>query len=154
MMAIIYEDRWKMKTILIGLLILQVTAHGADMNRKRAVIHHTDSHDVGVEVIDQWHKERGWDGIGYHYLIRANGVVEVGRKSTKRGAHAKGRNHYIGIALTGRDNFTEEQIKGLMNLLEFLKIEQIENHHDKCPGRGLDLEGIAEELNIKFEEVK
>lgn len=28
--------------------------------------------------IDRWHKERGWQGIGYHWVITIDGTVEAG----------------------------------------------------------------------------
>ena len=32
--------------------------------------------DIGVDEIDRWHRERGFHGVGYHAVIRRNGVVE------------------------------------------------------------------------------
>jgi len=29
--------------------------------------------------IDGWHKDKGWKGIGYHYVVRRDGTVEPGR---------------------------------------------------------------------------
>ena len=141
----------KIKLLLIFALIfhsglLYEKALAKSMNHSKAVIHHTASHDISSEVIDVWHKERGWNGIGYHFIIRANGVVEEGRDINKIGAHAKGRNHYIGIALTGYDIFTPEQKESLKCLLRQLYIEEIEEHHENCPGKGLDLNKIREEI--------
>jgi hypothetical protein len=108
----------------------------------KAVIHHTASHDVSAETIDQWHKEMGWDGIGYHFVIRKDGTIEKGRSLSKQGAHAKGRNHWVGIVLTGYDVFTNRQIASLRALITELGIKDIEAHHENCPGLGLNLEGI------------
>ena len=33
------------------------------------VIHCSDSSYGTVDIIDHWHKMRGWSGIGYHYVI-------------------------------------------------------------------------------------
>ena len=63
----------------------------------------------------------------------------------KKGAHAKGRNQMIGIALIGMDKFTEEQIGSLVKLLKKLGVTHIESHHEKCPGEGLGDEWFAEE---------
>lgn len=63
--------------------------------------------DIGVKEITTWHtdpppKGRGWDGIGYHYVIRRDGMVESGRPITEQGAHVLGHNHEaIGICLVG-----------------------------------------------------
>ena len=71
------------------------------------VIHHSAGQDVSAAVIHQQHLQRGYNGIGYHYLIRKNGALEAGRPETAVGAHAKGYNYdSIGICLTG--NFMQE----------------------------------------------
>jgi len=113
------------------------SAFGQEVDTTKAVIHHTASHDVSVKEIDIWHKARGWDCIGYNFLIRANGHIETGRSLKKKGAHAKGRNHYVGIALTGYDEFTPEQIDSLKKLLKKLGVKKIERHHRDCPGKGI-----------------
>lgn len=61
--------------------------------------------DIGAAEIDQWHREKGWDGIGYHYVIRRNGEVEPGRPVSRAGAHTKGHNATtIGVCLVGGVN--------------------------------------------------
>ena len=112
------------------------------MDLTKAVIHHSASGDVSAAEIDRWHKEKGWDGIGYHWLIRENGDIEKGRLMTKQGAHAKGRNHYVGICLTGYDKFTAQQVAALIRLLQTFKIKHIESHHSACPGPGFDMEYV------------
>lgn len=136
--------------ILIFALIFHSTEAGwCEVDRTKAVIHHTASHDVSVKVIDRWHKERGWDCIGYHFVIRKDGSIESGRPLSKNGAHARtgkpySRNHYVGIALTGYDNFTLKQTQSLIKLILKLGTKQIERHHESCPGKGLDIEKIRE----------
>lgn len=130
--------------MILTLLLIVCLANASD----KAVIHHTASHDVSAQTIDQWHKEKGWDGIGYHFIIRADGTIEQGRPISKQGAHAKGRNDYVGIALTGYDEFTPLQIKSLKKLIIELKISHIERHHQDCPGKGLNIEKISKELNL------
>ena len=39
------------------------------MTPDRITIHCSDSEWGNADVIDEWHKKRGWDGIGYHYVI-------------------------------------------------------------------------------------
>ena len=69
------------------------------------VIHHSATRkesDIGVKTIDVWHKARGWQGIGYHWVIRRDGQVEPGRRSGSMGAHVKGFNDVSeGICLVG-----------------------------------------------------
>lgn len=58
--------------------------------------------DIGFKEINKWHKEEGWDGCGYHYIIRKSGMVEIGREITREGAHVLGHNkNSIGICLIG-----------------------------------------------------
>lgn len=80
--------------------------------------------------IDRWHKERGWNGIGYHYVILLDGTIETGRDETKIGAHTVGHNHNsIGICYIGgtddklnpKDTRTPQQKIQLVNLLRELK---------------------------------
>ena len=60
------------------------------------------SMDVPVERIDKWHKRRGWSGIGYHYYIRRNGAIFLGRDLKTPGAHVRGfNNESIGICYEG-----------------------------------------------------
>jgi N-acetyl-anhydromuramyl-L-alanine amidase AmpD len=95
--------------------------------------------------IDQWHRARGWDCIGYHYVIPLNGLIEHGRALEKVGAHARGYNQKsIGICLIGTDQFTLAQWQSLRELVTEI-ISQIEpiticGHRDLpnvskvCPG--------------------
>ena len=49
---------------------------------------------IGAEEIRDWHVNGNkWSDIGYHYVIRRNGVIDVGRDVSVAGAHAKGYNH-------------------------------------------------------------
>ncbi len=132
--------------LLIATLCTDVFASG-QVDQTKAVIHHTASHDVSRDTIDKWHKERGWDGIGYHYVIRKDGSIEIGRNRNITGAHAKGRNNRLGIALTGYDEFTPEQIESLTEFLVEQGITHIEPHHEECPSHGLDLNQIKKEIN-------
>ncbi|REK56652.1 MAG: hypothetical protein DWQ49_09790 [Bacteroidetes bacterium] len=60
--------------------------------------------DIGAAEIDTWHRSppRKWSKIGYHGVIRRNGVWENGRPLNEIGAHAYGFNlNSIGICLIG-----------------------------------------------------
>lgn len=131
-------------SLLIAIILTGGNVHAKEVNRQKAVIHHTASHDVSAETIDKWHRERGWDGIGYHFVIRKDGSVEKGRSLSKIGAHARGRNDWIGIVLTGYDSFTLAQTESLTRLLSDLGVKEIERHHEQCPGEGLVLPKIGE----------
>ena len=89
------------------------------------------SMDVDAATIDKWHREKGWMGIGYHYVIRRSGVTELGRDLERSGAHTKGQNsNSIGICMAGGMNdakngpalnFTDEQYDALRELIVLLK---------------------------------
>ena len=96
--------------------------------------------------IDQWHKARGWKGIGYHYVILRDGKVETGRKETEVGAHCAGHNKYsIGICYEGgldangnaKDTRTYAQKRAMRSLLSELKTRYpnavVTSHHTFSP---------------------
>lgn len=128
-----------------------------------AVIHCSDSpqnRGDNAETIHRWHKERGFDGIGYHYVILEDGAVEVGRPHYWTGAHAKGRNQYIGICLIGQGEYTKEQFNSLKKLLSKLVKEKVIHPYKiiahsaisdkKCPMfdvQAFMVEWMAEELD-------
>jgi len=101
---------------------------------KKLIIHCSatkPSMDIGAEDIRGWHKSKGWDDIGYHYVIRRNGKVEKGRDVSIAGAHAKGHNfNSIGVCLVGGidndskadDNYNLKQYNALIQLISFLEI--------------------------------
>ena len=88
------------------------------------------SMDIGLNEIRKWHLDLGWRDVGYHYIVRRNGEVELGRRHDDTGAHAAGYNHKtIGVCMVGGmadDNsaekyFTDKQwtaVKDLLNLIE------------------------------------
>ena len=87
----------------------------------KIVVHCTDTPNgrvTSAEDVHRWHKERGFDGIGYHYLIDLEGFVEHGRPEYWTGAHVKGHNNNsIGICLVGRDHFNTRQLSALHQLI-------------------------------------
>mgnify|MGYP001215094456 FL=1 len=86
---------------------------------------------VNVEVIDRWHKARGWRGCGYHYVVLIDGKIESGRMIDEVGAHVKNMNKSsIGVCYIGgvekdgktpKDTRTEKQKESLLLLLQTLK---------------------------------
>lgn len=58
--------------------------------------------DYTVAQIDQWHRARGFKGIGYHFVIYRDGSVHPGRPVEQAGAHCTGQNaHSIGVSYIG-----------------------------------------------------
>ena len=41
---------------------------------KRAILHHAEASKCTAEDIHRWHKQNGWSGAGYHFLVRKDGV--------------------------------------------------------------------------------
>ena len=61
-----------------------------------------DGKQVTVDDITKWHKARGFNTIGYHYVIYLDGTVHVGRNIDVIGAHCEGHNTgSIGICYVG-----------------------------------------------------
>lgn len=87
--------------------------------------------DFTVADIDKWHKARGWQGIGYHYVVYRDGSVHVGRSEDKVGAHTSGHNaNSIGVCYIGgiasdgktpKDTRTDLQKAALSGLIAGLK---------------------------------
>lgn len=117
------------------------------------IVHCSDSdiasHD-NIETIRSWHvQERGFNDVGYHYVITKDGIIHVGRPLDQIGAHCKGKNrNSIGICLTGKDprRFTDKQYSSLAilcrKLMEEHGIELVNGHYkysDKqCPNFNVD----------------
>ena len=94
------------------------------------IIIHCTATPAGREVtraeIDEWHRARGWRGIGYHYLIHLDGSIERGRAISVPGSHCFGHNaHSIGVAYVGgvnevgqpADTRTKEQRQSMLQLV-------------------------------------
>ncbi len=87
------------------------------------VIHHTGGNDIdaSAEQIHGWHKNQGWAGIGYHYVIRKNGTIERGRPEWAIGSHAYGENsHTIGIHISGDFEQAEPTVEQVENCAELI----------------------------------
>ena len=108
--------------------------------------------DFHAKDIDKWHRERGFDRIGYHKVIDLDGKVENGRPIWQIGAHCKGYNRdSIGICYIGgldkngnpADTRTEDQKIALKATIEYFKSRfpnakvvghrDMPNVHKACP---------------------
>ena len=88
-----------------------------------------EGQDIKAATIKQWHKQKGWQDIGYHYVIDLDGTVEQGRKEECVGAHCTGKNSIaIGICYIGgcdknmrpKDTRTQAQKDALLDLVFLL----------------------------------
>lgn len=89
-----------------------------------------EGREVSTEEIRQWHLDRGWSDIGYHFVVELDGTVCDGRPLEKAGAHASGHNaDSIGVCYVGgtnkegepKDTRTDEQAVALVELLKGLR---------------------------------
>ncbi len=129
------------------------------------VLHHSGSPTGNADTFAAAHKKRGWDGLGYHFVIgngggSRDGLIEVGYRwpGQLQGAHAGSfqYNRYgIGICLVG--NFdqtrpTANQLASLERLVAFLMtrynipsanvIEHRGVKQTACPGRLFPLTAV------------
>ena len=107
--------------------------------------------DYSVDTIRQWHLQRGFSDIGYHYVIYRDGSIHMGRDESIIGAHCTGHNaNSIGVCYIGgcasdgktpKDTRTAQQKQSLVKLLKELKTKypqaSIHGHRDfsskACP---------------------
>jgi len=123
------------------------------------VVHHAQAKTCTVQDIDQWHKNNGWSGIGYAFLIKKDGTIYRGRPEWAQGAHCKGYNHNsIGICLEGdftTENPTSLQLASLVELSRYLislyPNARIVRHKDlndtECPGQNLPNSVLIDAMN-------
>lgn len=103
-------------------------------NIKEIIVHCSatpEGKDYTVSQIKQWHLQRGFNDIGYHYVVYRDGSIHVGRKEEITGAHCQGHNSIsIGVCYIGglskdgksaKDTRTNEQKVALISLLKGLK---------------------------------
>lgn len=104
------------------------------MREINLIVVHCTATPAGREVtradVDLWHRQRGFDGIGYHFLVMLDGSEVAGRPVEKIGAHALGFNrNSIGVAYVGgldrqgkpADTRTPAQKQALVRLLKRLR---------------------------------
>ena len=89
-------------------------------NVKYIVIHCSDTNEDDTAIdIHQLHLSFGWEGVGYHKIIKKNGEIENGRPEFWTGAHVFGYNEEsLGICLIGKNNFSTQQFNTLKKLLK------------------------------------
>jgi hypothetical protein len=119
------------------------------------IVHHSASTWGCANEIDEWHRDRGWDEVGYHWIIcngvlapdmpynqLFDGMLERGRRTSQQGAHWKrGNAHSIGVCLIGSGEYTNFQLMKLSELLLFLIDEhgvsagKVRGHYEVDPGK-------------------
>ena len=93
------------------------------------------NHD-DVSVIRKWHKQRGWSDVGYHFFIKFDGTLQIGRDIERTPAALRGHNTgTIAICLHGLkdEDFTEEQFETLKELCGDIFLEHPDvTFHGHC----------------------
>lgn len=139
-----FYRRWSI--IQVMFLVFFLASPSEARNITKIIVHHSATDQGDVDSFRKHHMEtKGWDDVGYHFVIKRDGTLQYGRPLFKQGAHAKGRNwNSIGICLVGKDQFNGQQHLQLKKLIRDLymhhDIASIERHHEKCPGEGLGAE--------------
>jgi hypothetical protein len=133
------------------------------------VIHHSATAYGSAAIIDTWHRQRGFDCLGYHFVIdngdgNPDGLVEPGPRwpIQKWGAHTRTADNRfndfgIGICLVGNfdvDHPTPAQMKSLVRLVMYLMrtyhipLDHVIGHSDAkptdCPGRYLSVAHVRD----------
>ena len=97
----------------------------------KIIVHCSDSKWGNAAIIREWHLDRNFADIGYHWIVlngfpetskdyieHYDGLVELGRPESKPGAHCRGQNHdSIGICLIGVEDFTPKQFDALERIV-------------------------------------
>lgn len=111
--------------------------------------------DLRAKDIDRMHRARGFNQIGYNYVVDLDGTVENGRALTINGAHCLGYNdHSVGICYIGgldengqpADTRTDQQKAAIRELVATIckdyPIIEVLGHRDTSPD--LNDNGIIE----------
>lgn len=123
-----------------------------------------DRRGVTRDEIALWHRQRGFDGIGYHWVIEDDGSVRPGRPEVRVGAHARGLNSdSIGVCVTGHGDirdFSPTQYAALIVLVREIMTrygidaDHVIGHREireragapepgkTCPGTKVDMDNI------------
>jgi len=113
--------------------------------------------DADIDRVREWHLDRGWNDVGYHYLVRRSGEVQRGRDEDAVGAHAVNFNrHSIGIALEGHGDSECPRLEQLLAVFRLcdevmlrygISIDKVLGHRETgarktCPGSLVDMDAF------------
>jgi hypothetical protein len=141
------------------------------------VIHHSATPAGNAASFDRMHKAKGWDELGYHFVIgngtgSGDGQIEVGPRWSKQkwGAHAKTadqrfNNYGIGICLVGNFDIerpTKAQMESVQRLVAYLMktyripavrvVAHSETKATDCPGRHMSVAEVRRAVSRLVEE--
>lgn len=131
------------------------------------VVHCNGYPERTAKDIDRVHKARGWDGIGYHWVLEESGLWHRGRPESVAGAGVRGLNkRAIHVCVIG--DFNDQHLSHLMRFQLLSKLAELQSSYQKarvighrevnshlaprfhtrksCPGRNIDLDELREQL--------
>jgi len=137
---------------------------------KYIIIHSTEtkpSVDLSARDIDERHRKKGLLKIGYHFVIRRDGTINVGRPLCEIGAHLQKQDKKsVGVCMVGGLNtrgieapdYSVQQQQALFVLIKFLKLTYkdavVVGHNTfeatSCPSFNIE-KWWAERSKIEFE---
>lgn len=98
----------------------------------KIIIHCTatpEGREVDVDEIRKWHKARGWRDVGYHYVIKLNGIVQLGRHVDEIGSHTKGHNsNSIGVVYAGGLDADTREAKNTRTIMQDIAFVYLLRH--------------------------
>ena len=109
--------------------------------------------DIGVDELRAMHLRRGFDDIGYHWIVTRDGIIRNGRDTDNDGniaeeigAHAYGYNQEsVSVCWIGSvdeqgnavDNRTDAQVMALLSMAFMLRLDypkaELLGHRDLSP---------------------
>jgi len=142
---------------------------------KYIIIHHSATDEGSSLSFDKAHLMRGWDGVGYHFVInngskgKDDGQIEVSPRWLKQenGSHCKAgsmNTKAIGICLVGdfsKEAPTSKQMDALVYLVNKLRkyyripMSRIMGHgqvpgaRTECPGKNFPWRELKNRLTVK-----
>lgn len=133
-------------------------------NPQMFILHHAEASKCSIEDIHQWHKENGWAGCGYHFLVRKDGSVYKGRPVEAIGSHCLGKNAVsIGICAEGNyvtEAMTDTQKNSIIELIKYLKGQyrdlpilghtEAMDYETSCPGTNYPLDDIKNLKSVLY----
>jgi len=134
---------------------------------EQVVLHHSATSSGSPEAFARYHtQERGWPGIGYHFVVQPSGKIYQTNKLDTIAYHAAGQNtRSVGVCLTG--NFDQQtvgdvQLASCVALLRYLNrlLDRdllIAGHNaysaKSCPGDNVDVDLIRQLVDEPIQQV-
>ena len=140
------------------------------------IIHHSGANVGDAAGIDRDHQDRGWEGIGYHFVIGNDRPMPMGKVEwtfrwdlQRHGAHVKvGNINKIGIGICLIGNFEEQRVPLLqwqravelcallVAHIPSLQLENILGHGEvtgtstQCPGHYFDMHAFRADVERRL----